>query len=289
MAQLVRLAVIGALTFTCFAFGASPSASGKGFDRSFSGKAITIAHANIKSGLSREAFKADLGRTMASRPDFVSLNEVFGRKRADMWPRQYGLMRLPRIGNLWETRSTAVMWRKDRWTKVNGGRERLVDHGPRRNDWGRSATWVTLQESVDGGAEGQRVSVISAHHMMNPKRFGPNTGYRQHLYAKGMVRLRALVERLSDKGPVLVAGDFNTSWRQNDPWGPTRMLGPVGMKSSFDFKGAAPTHDGGGTVDFTFFKARQLEVTRQYTRPLQSDHRALIVRLKVKADKEWAR
>jgi endonuclease/exonuclease/phosphatase family metal-dependent hydrolase len=282
VSQLVKLAMVCALTLTGLAVGVSPSANGKGFDRSYSGKHITFAHANIRSGLSRSAFKADLGRTMASRPDFVSLNEVFGRKKRDMWPKQYGLMRLPRVGNLWETRSTAVLWRKDRWAKLHGGRVRIVDHGPRRNDWGRSATWVTLREVTETGEKGQRLSVLSVHHMMNPKKYGPNVGYRRVLYADGMRRLRTLIDRLSEKGPVLVAGDFNTSWRQNDPWGPTRMLRPVGMRSSFDFMGPSPTHDGGGNVDFMFFKTSQLEVTRQRTRALNSDHRALVVRFKVK-------
>ena len=64
------------------------------------------------------------------------------------------------------------------------------------------------------------MSMISAHHMVNPRKYGPNRPQRRRLYRAGMRHLQQLVHRLSARGPVFLAGDMNSQFKQNDPWGP---------------------------------------------------------------------
>ncbi|MGL5809711.1 MAG: endonuclease/exonuclease/phosphatase family protein, partial [Nocardioides sp.] len=184
-----------------------------------------------------------------------------------------------------ESQSTVLLYRTDRWAKVAGGRIRLVDEGPRVADPGRAATWVTVEETKPPGdaapdRPARRVSVISVHHMVNPAEIGPDRALRRELYAEGMRRLRDLIARLSATTPVIVAGDFNSPYAANDPWGPRVSLGAIGMRCSFDALGPAPTHDNGTTIDYVFYFSAQTSTVAQRTAALNSDHRALIVRLR---------
>jgi endonuclease/exonuclease/phosphatase (EEP) superfamily protein YafD len=162
---------------------------------------------------------------------------------------------------------------------VTGGRVRLVDEGPRVADPGRAATWVTLAERAAPGGPEQRISMISVHHMVNPAEIGPQLTLRRTLYAEGMRRLRDLIARLALSGPVIVAGDFNSRYADNDPWGPRAMLGAIGMRCSFDVLEVVPTHDNGATIDYVFYFSAQTAAITQRTSALNSDHRALVVRL----------
>lgn len=234
------------------------------------GDGIAIAHANIKASLSTAQFRADLATTVAAAPDLVSLNEMSPRSDAELSPAGYSAYRAAPTDPASQTRSTAVLWRTDRWTLVEGGRQLLVADGPQRWDAGRSATWVTV-----ANADGGQVSMISVHHMINPAVYGPNPR-RQEIYAQGMQVLQGLVSTLSTRGPVFVAGDFNSQWAANDPWGPRALLGAIGMATTMDGTGRQATHEGGGTIDYIFFQPTTATVTGQQIAGLNSDHNSML-------------
>ncbi|MGL5810386.1 MAG: peptidoglycan DD-metalloendopeptidase family protein [Nocardioides sp.] len=235
---------------------------------SASGAAVRVAQANVKFDLPGRAFREDLDTVASTRADFISLNEVSRRSDAEITPAGYDVWRESR--RVRGDDGTAVLWRTDRWREVETGRVLMVRDGPAATDHDRAATWVTL---VDGG--GTTVSVVSVHHMINPARYGPAKDRRQRLYREGMIRLRELISRLSRQGPVFVAGDFNSQWSDDDPWGPRAMLGPVGMTSTMDALGRADTHDGGGAIDYIFYAASAAAPQAQETRNLNSDHELL--------------
>ena len=245
---------------------------------------VRVAHANIKVSLPLGTFNADLDQTLGMGPDLVSLNEVARRSDRDLERRGYQLYRAPNRGD----DGSAVMWRTDRWTRVDAGRVERVARGPQKWDYDRGATWVTMQsagveagEGTDPGSD--LVSMVSLHHMINPRKYGPDKPLRQLLYREGLEKVQALVTRLSATGPVVVAGDFNSQYSDNDPWGPRTMLGAIGMKSTFDQLGKETTHDGGGTIDYLFYQSSVATPTRQWVRNLNSDHRLVIADLAIGA------
>lgn len=246
------------------AFLANPPASG-----SLTG-GISIAHANIKASLSGPQFRSDLTKTVTGAPDLVSLNEMSPRGDTELAPAGYAAFRAPVTAPASQTRSTAVLWRTDRWTLVEGGRELLVAVGPQKWDAGRSATWATVRD-----AEGVQVSMVSVHHMINPAVYGPNP-QRQQIYAAGMTRLQGLVTTLAARGPVFVAGDFNSQWAANDPWGPRVLLGALGMANTMDGLARQATHEGGGTIDYIFFQPTATTFSGQQITDLNSDHHAML-------------
>lgn len=236
---------------------------------------VRVAQANIKVSLPADRYADDLARVTGTGADLVSLNEVGSRSMQQLRPRGYGAYRdssAPRQG-----RNTAVLWRTDRWGRVDAGRRLLVDHGPQRWDAGRSATWVTVRGIGANEAAGM-VTMISVHHMVNPAKYGPDMSLRRDLYRRGMARLADLVQALSRQGPVFVGGDFNSQWGADDPWGPRRMLGrsqlpaASAMTSTMDVLGQHSTHDGGGTIDYLFFQATAAAPSRQRVINLNSDH-----------------
>lgn len=242
---------------------------------------VRVAQANIKVSLPLAAFNADLDQTIGLGPDLVSLNEVGRRSNRELKRPGYQLYRAPNRG----ADGSVVMWRTDRWAKVDAGRVEMVARGPQKWDYDRGATWVTLQstgvdsENGDGGL-GQ-VSMISLHHMINPAKYGPNKPERQRLYRAGLEKVQDLVTRLSAQGPVFIGGDFNSQYTANDPWGPRKMLGAIGMKATFDQLGKESTHDGGGIIDYLFYQSSVATPTRQWTRNLNSDHKLIAADLEV--------
>ncbi|MBA3283127.1 MAG: peptidoglycan DD-metalloendopeptidase family protein, partial [Acidimicrobiia bacterium] len=144
---------------------------------------------------------------------------------------------------------------------------------PQRWDHDRTATWVTLKGTGENAAG--TVSMVAVHHMIKPAKYGPNKPLRRQLYREGMEKIQDLVTTLSASGPVFVAGDFNSQWTANDPWGPRKMLGAVGMKTTMDVLGKESTHDGGGIIDYVFYQPEAATPTRQWTQNLNSDHNLL--------------
>ncbi|MBU2698564.1 hypothetical protein CCO04_26095 [Pimelobacter sp. 30-1] len=241
---------------------------------------MTVVQANIKYNLPGPRFSADLGSVVAQRPDFVSLNEQGLRSDGAITPAGYTLQRNELPGDMPRStraqfRSTAVLWRTDRWTRVAGGSVVIVRSGPRSTDDGRAVTWVTVRD-----ADGGQASMVSAHHMVNPARFGPDRARRQVLYREGMERIQALVKQLSTSGPVFVAGDFNSQYTANDPWGPRTMLGQLGMRSTRDALGAI-----NASIDYIFYQPSGAQPVKQATRPMNSDHPMLIGQFAMAGDK----
>ncbi len=228
------------------------------------GGTVRLADANLEFLGSHANFAADLKQVLATSPDTVTLNEVGSRSNAQLTPAGYASYR-PTQDRL---NGNAVLWRTDRWSLVDQGSVVIVDDGPVKYDRDRGATWVTLQ-----GRQGQgRISVISTHHMQNPAKLGPDKPLRQQLYATGMERLKALVTQLSPQGPVFMAGDFNSGFRENVAWSPRVVLGPIGVKAAMEKMGIVPTHDGGGIIDYVFYQASRATVVSQSVTELRSDH-----------------
>lgn len=230
------------------------------------GRPLVVAHTNLKFNMAKRAFAQDLRRVVAHQPDLISLNEVAYRSDEQLTPAGYGMWRQPKHG----ADGTTVLWRADRWRPLDRGRVLIVESGPQRSDHSRAATWVTL-----AGAGDERLSFVSVHQMVNPAVHGPHRLLRQQIYRRGMERLNELVERLQRQGEVIVAGDFNSQWSANDPWGPRRMLGLRGLRSTMDLRGAAATHDGGGILDYVFAPVGAA-ITRQRVIDLASDHHLLL-------------
>ncbi|WP_203338611.1 peptidoglycan DD-metalloendopeptidase family protein [Nocardioides limicola] len=231
-------------------------------------RTITIAQANIPSGAPN--IVDAMTQVVADTPDFVSLNEVAHRRTADLKPAGYDVYRDQPSDPRNQTHSTAVAWRTDTWTMTAGGRILMVPDGPQKWDAGRSATWVTLTDQT------REVSIVSAHHMINPAKYPVHNPTvrreRQRLYREGMQRLQRLIRSLEPRGPVFVAGDFNSQYNADDPWGPRALLGEIELRPSFDFAGATPTHEQGGVIDYIFAQPAHAELTRQWTRAIPSDH-----------------
>ena len=228
------------------------------------GGTVRLADANLEFLGSAANFAADLKQVLATDPDTVTLNEVGSRSNAQLTPAGYAMFR-PTKDRL---NGNAVLWRTDRWNLVAQGSVVIVDDGPVKYDRDRGATWVTLQ-----GRQGQgRISVIATHHMQNPAKLGPDKPLRQQLYATGMARLKALVTQLSPQGPVFMAGDFNSGFRENVAWSPRTLLGPIGVKAAMETMGITATHDGGGIIDYVFYQAARATVTSQSVTNLRSDH-----------------
>lgn len=227
---------------------------------------IRVAHANLQFKMSDARFAADLAQVVSSGPDVVSLNEVSRRTQARLTPRGYEAFMPREKGN-----GNAVLWRTDRFTRVDGGYRVLVEKGPLRYDANRLATWAVLRSTTGG-----EVSLVSTHHMQNPAKYGPDKPLRQRLYRQGMERIAALVTELSARGPVFVAGDFNSQFRHDDAWGPRRTLAPVGLTSAMETRGIVPTHDGGGVIDYVFAPKAAATATAQKVTNLRSDHKLLV-------------
>ena len=288
-------AVLAALVAVALATGAAgpgDPVGGRGLDPSPAARTaeapaatVRVAAANISSRLAEGAFVSDLARTYASQADLVALSEVGYRSIEQLQRSGYRVWRGERA--VGQARSTAVAWHGARWSLVEAGRKRLVRRGPQRWDARRSATWATLRGTGARSGVGQ-VSLVSVHHMVNPARYGPRKPRRQWLYARGVRRIAALVVELSSRGPVVVAGDFNSPWWADDPWGPRRLLGPTAMpqpyamEDSMSVLGRTPTHDAGGVVDYVFSQPSQATPTAQQTVPLNSDHRLLTVDLRLR-------
>ena len=222
---------------------------------------MTFTQANLYTGMTTAQFADDLGAVVASRPDFVTLNEAHRRSPGELAPPGYAAYRAeaPKYA-----RETPVLWRTDRWTRVDAGTFLMHDRAVK---WGtRYANWVTLEEI----ATGARLSVISAH--ASPRGVG-----RQGLLTEFLARLDLLAGELRERGPVLVGADLNCYY-ESSPF-LARSFPRSGARSTFDLLGEPlggwATGDGGRTIDYIFTAGGALAV-RHSTSPLAySDHRML--------------
>lgn len=224
---------------------------------------FTVAQGNIRQ------FTEDIPRLVKSNPDFVTLSETYKHETEDLTPEGYKAFREESGNN--QSKSTAVLWRDDKWTLVASGRVLMVSEGPQKWDTGRSSNWVTLRE-----ASGAIVSVMSVHHMVNPNRVGPEK--RKDIYGKGMDKLVEKVNELSKQGPVVVGGDFNHRLSEAiDDWGATKKLAKANMQHTFSELGSIK----GVAVDY-IFHTKDMKATKQSSIPaskLKTDHPFLFATL----------
>lgn len=201
---------------------------------------ITMVHANIFTGMTTANFQQDLAKVMAKQPDFVTLNEVSRRTDAQITPAGYASYRS--MATTW-TKETPVLWRTDRWERVDAGSRELTTSTVK---WGtRAVNWVTLRNKKTG----KMVSVISAHPA--PLREGLETHLHDFMDALGVV-----VDELETRGPVFVGGDFNVGYKSRARW-PQAQLSDAGLAATYDVLGrpAGGTGDHhGATIDYVFYQ-----------------------------------
>lgn len=230
---------------------------------------ITIAQANIKQHHEDIKFITD------NNPDFVTLNETGRRSVSQLEVSGYkayrdnSFFKSERATN--QAKSTAILWKTDRWSKVDTGREIIVPvYGPQEWDMGRAITWGVFRDN-DGGT----ASVISLHHMINPNKYAgspPNKPLRKQLYSEGMDRVASKVQELSALGPVIIGGDFNFQISDNENHGPRKKLAKVNMESTNDSLGRLR----GTAIDYIFY-TKNMTAKRHWAEPVgqgnnNSDH-----------------
>lgn len=228
---------------------------------------VTMVHANIKSSLSVERFQSDVREVFAESPDFVSYNEVPLRVDTVLAPDGYDIYRSTK--NRY-TSATPVVWRTDRWTKVDAGTFRVSNYReipPGRNiRLGlRFANWVTLRS-----ADGRRLSVVSAH-------VAPLDDNMPDLLRPSVRRIGELVTKLAPKGPVLVGGDFNVHYKSGRY--PRDLLTDAGMVPTYDtLESYFPTGDHqGATIDYVFNRGEDALGAEQHRAfEMYSDHDAVV-------------
>ena len=127
-------------------------------------------------------------RVLASKPDFVSLNEQRSRSLREIESAAAGYEGYRDKAATGQAAGTVVLWDAARWQRVAAGRALLVPRGPQKWDAGRSATYATLtgrrrRQPGRGGLDR-----LGAPHGQ-PRQVGPNPALRQQLYGQGMDRL----------------------------------------------------------------------------------------------------
>ena len=228
---------------------------------------IDTAVANIKMG---SGVAPSLRVLTADKPDFITVNEISetSLKGLEDAAPGYGAYRDPKPNDDNDNNAfgNAVMWRKDKWTLITGGRVKLVDNDNaifkgREVVWDRFATWGIFKRN-----DGAIVPVISTHMMTNPEKFPRQHGNpemtRIEQYQLGMEILIQLVGTLSEHGPVLVGGDFNSHANQGS-WS------AVPMMKTIDYN---YVHD--GAVMYQFFPKGTKAVSHRNVH-IQSDHPAV--------------
>ncbi|GAB2863327.1 peptidoglycan DD-metalloendopeptidase family protein [Nocardioides pacificus] len=236
---------------------------------------ITMAQANIPRRSGLDGFRASMPRVLSTDPDFVTLNEASGWSLAQIKAAAPGYAAFRVADDTGDNNSmgNVVLWRRDTWSKANGGRVTLaVDdttyYQGRPVTWDRFATWVILKR-----ADGAVVSVISTHHMTNPHKYPRQHGNppltRPQQYGAGMDILLQLRNSLATHGPVLIGGDMNTHASYTDlPW-----TAAAKMKAA----GYGWHHH---AVDFIFFPQHQgVRLEQRWDGTMVSDHHWIAARI----------
>ncbi|MDB5165245.1 MAG: transglycosylase, family [Candidatus Saccharibacteria bacterium] len=199
------------------------------------GGIVDVAVANIQKG---SGVASSLQKLSASGPDFITLNEVGETSLGAMeaGAAGYGAYREPKVdggpGGGQRSMDNAIMWRKDKWTLLNGGRMKVTEddmgfNGGQPFVWDRWAAWGVFKRN-----DGAIVSVISTHMMTNPQKFPkqhdnpPMTRIEQ--YSQSMNILLQLTAVLAQHGPVLVGGDMNTQ-RDQGGWSAVPKMQAAGF------------------------------------------------------------
>jgi hypothetical protein len=236
---------------------------------------VLVANANIKT---RGGFNPGVRALAGPSPDFIMLNEVEDVPLSQMRSAAPGYdayreAQPADANDAGQAMGSAIMWRSDTWTMLDGGRVKIVDDDHvvfkgTNKLWDRFAAWGVFQRS-----DGAVVSVIAVHHMTNVYRFpgqwGSPSMSRAEQYGLGMDYLIDLVGVLAPFGPVLVGGDMNS--HPND--------GPNAAASRMAAAGYRYTKDSG--VIYNFYAVpvtveRTWEISKA---AVHSDHPALFTRM----------
>ncbi|HEY1064375.1 MAG TPA: CHAP domain-containing protein [Candidatus Saccharimonadales bacterium] len=225
---------------------------------------INVAIANIKYGYN---VAPSLRVMVGNDPDFILLNEVAETPLKDMEAAigGYGAYRDNTTDGDSQVLNNVIMWKKDRWKFVDGGRVKLVDRdmtfaqGEPRT-WNRYAAWAVFKND-----KGEVVPVIATHMMTNPAKYPRQHGdppmTRIQQYSLGMDVLKQLIATLSPYGPVLVGGDMNSQDDQGD-WSAVPKMKSIGYNY---------THD--GAVIYGFYPSgTKLVNGRTVPIPIGDDH-----------------
>ncbi len=236
---------------------------------------VLVANANIKL---RSGATPGISALAGPSPDFITLNEVEDVPLSQMRAAAPGYdayrEKQPADKNdAGQAMGSAIMWRSDTWTMLDGGRVKIVDDDRtvfqgKNKLWDRFAAWGIFQRS-----DGAVVSVIATHHMTNayrfPRQWGNPPMSRAEQYGLGMDYLIDLVGVLAPYGPVLVGGDMNS--HPND--------GPNAAAPRMAAAGYRYTKDSG--VIYNFYAA-PMKVTKTWEiskAAVHSDHPALFTRM----------
>jgi len=236
---------------------------------------VTLAQANIPRRSGLDGFRASMPKVLSTNPDFVTLNEASGWTLAQIEAAApgYGAFRVADHTGDNNSMGNVVLWKRDTWSKANGGRVTLVVddktyYQGRAVTWDRFATWVILER-----ADGAVVSVISTHHMTNPHKYPRQHGNppltRPQQYGAGMDILLQLRNSLATHGPVLIGGDMNTHASYTDlPWAAAAKMKAAG----YGWHNHA--------VDFVFFPQHQgVRLERGWSGTMVSDHHWISARV----------
>ncbi|MEO5498880.1 MAG: endonuclease/exonuclease/phosphatase family protein, partial [Candidatus Saccharimonadales bacterium] len=230
---------------------------------------IDMAVANIQKG---SGVNSSLNTLTNSSPDFIALNEIgeTSLNALEAAAPGYGAYREPKVdggvGGGLRSMDNAIMWRKDKWTFLEGGRVKVTedDMGYLNGNpftWDRWAAWGTFKRT-----DGAIVSVISTHMMTNPQKFPSQHGNpeltRIQQYKQSMEILIQLTSVLAKNGPVLVGGDMNTHANQGD-WSAVPMMKSAGFGFAND-----------GAVVY-LFHPQGTKLVSQRNINIASDHPAL--------------
>jgi hypothetical protein len=227
-----------------------------------------MVQANIKAGMRTTRFKQDVRTVVATAPDFITYNEVNGRRTADLEPGRYRVWR--KGGDPYKS-ATAVAWDNDEWAATSKGIHQISNKRGKPDDqrlhWGiRYANWVTLKNRKTG----RNVSVVAVH-------FAPKSKYYGDLVRPSARALNVLVKALAGRGPVMVGGDLNVQYGGSRY--PRDIFDAQHLIPTYDVTQQTPvTYRRGATIDYVLARGiARFGTGNQRAFGLESDHHAVRV------------
>ncbi|GGU18102.1 hypothetical protein GCM10007979_16070 [Nocardioides albus] len=227
-----------------------------------------MVQANLRASMGTARFKKDVREVLGTAPDFVTYNEVNGRRTADLEPGRYRVWR--KGGDPYKS-ATAVAWDNDRWAATSKGIHQISNKrgkpADQRLHWGiRYANWVTLENRTTG----RNVSVVAVH-------FAPKSKYYGDLVRPSARALNVLVKSLAGRGPVMVGGDLNVQYDGSRY--PGDIFAAKHLVPIYDVTQQVPvTHGRASTIDYVLARGiARFATGNQRAFGLESDHNAVSV------------
>lgn len=270
-AVLSAALVVGLLGGALVAVRDSSAAPAAGLETvAYSPPRYRMVQANIKASMGPARFKRDVRTVVGTAPDFITYNEVNGRRTADLAPGRYRVWR--KGGDAYKS-ATAVAWDNDRWAATSKGIHQISNKrgkpADQRLHWGiRYANWVTLENR----ATGRNVSVVAVH-------FAPKSRYYGDLVRPSARALNVLVKALAGRGPVMVGGDLNVQYGGSRY--PRDIFAAQHLVPTYDVTQQAPvTYRRASTIDYVLARGiARFATGNQRAFGLESDHNAVRVDL----------